>query len=54
MSFDTNTPERQAKIAQYLRMIQRKAPVWDREKFEKSNPDKDKNKKSDTSSQKSD
>lgn len=51
MPYNTKTPERQAKIARYLRMIQRRSPVWDPEKFKaleeerekkKKNPDQDK------------
>ena len=28
MPFDINTPEREQKIAQYLRMIKKSAPEW--------------------------
>jgi hypothetical protein len=28
MSFNVFTPERQRKVAQYLRMMEKRAPVW--------------------------
>ncbi len=34
MSYDVNTPERQQKITQYLRLLERRAPEW-KEKYRK-------------------
>ena len=33
MPFNVNTPSRPAKIAHYLRMIERRTPVWDPVKY---------------------
>ncbi len=44
MSFNVFTPERQAKIAQYLRMIQRRAPVWDPKMGDELKPDQEEQK----------
>ncbi len=49
MSFNVNTPERQAKIAQFLRMLEKSTPEW-KEEYLKQFEDHRRKKKKDTRS----